>query len=129
MASRPRARAVLGLLPALLAVSACGSLSSSTPDPFVGPEGRDEVRVYVQNSNFYDARVYALVEGVRRQLGYVGGKTDGVFTMPLSFSQDMRLEINLVAGPTCVTESIPVDPGDTLQLQIMPDPIGQDFCR
>lgn len=129
MASRPRTRAALGLLPTLLVVGACGTVSSSTPDPFAGPETRNEVRVYVQNANFYDARVYALVEGVRRQLGYVGGKTDGVFTFPLSFSQPLRLEINLLAGPTCVTEELPVDPGDTLQLQIMPDPIGQDFCR
>ena len=129
MASRSRAKAALVALPTLLLLGACGTVSSSTPDPFAGPDGRNEIRVYVQNSNFYDARVYALVEGVRRQLGYVGGKTDGASTMPLAFSQDMRLEINLVAGPTCVTDSLPVDPGDTLQLQIMPDPLGQDFCR
>lgn len=129
MASRSRARAAFALLPTLLALSACGGVSASTPDPFAGPDGRNEIRVYVLNGNFYDARVYALVDGVRRQLGYVGGKTDGVFTMPMDFSRDLRLEINLVAGPTCVTESLPVDPGDTLQLQILPDPIGQDFCR
>lgn len=114
----------------LLVLSACASGSTSTPDPFLDSDrGRNEVRVLVQNTNFYDARVYALVDGVRRHLGSVVGKTDGVFIMPLSFAQNMRLEINLLAGPTCVTESIPVDPGDTIQLHILPDPLGADFCR
>lgn len=115
----------------LLGLSACGGGSSATDgDPFGGPGGRNEIRIHVRNGNFYDARIVAHLTGVSpRQLGSVGGKTDGVFSMPLTFSSDLRLEIDLLAGPTCVTETIPVDPGDELQLEILPEPLGAEFCR
>jgi hypothetical protein len=127
MPSRVRPRATLALLPALLALTACATPGASTDQPFA--DGREEVRIRIQNDNFYDARVYALVDGVRRQLGYVGGKTDRVFTMPLSFSQVLRLQFDILAGPTCTTEALTVDPGDLLQLQILSTPLTSDFCR
>jgi hypothetical protein len=105
-------------------------VSASASDPFAeGLEGRNEIQVRVVNSNFYDARVYMLASGVRRQLGTVTGKTDRTFRMDWKFSQEARLEINMLAGDTCTTESLPVDPGDMLQLQIMPDFSSSDFCR
>lgn len=119
---------VFGTLSALFVMVACAGMNTTTEDPFEAG-GENQVRVLVQNDNFYDARVYALVEGVRRHLGSVTGKTNGVFVMPLSFPQEMRLEINILAGPTCTTEGLTVDPGDTLQLQILPEPLGADFCR
>jgi len=123
-------RVVLRLLPAALVLAACGGMSQSVDDPFAAPEDRNMFRIYVQNDNFYDARVYVLAGGgVRRQLGFVGGKTDHVFTVPWSFSNDLRIEINMVAGPTCTTEPLVVDPGDELRLQIMSAITGSDFCR
>lgn len=129
MACRTRSALVLGTLLTSFALAACAGAGSTTSDPFDGPGGRNEFRILVQNDNFYDARVYTLLDGVRRLLGTVGGKTNGVFTMPLEFSQELRLEIDLLAGPTCVTQALTVDPGDTIQLQIMPEPLGADFCR
>jgi len=130
MSANVRSRAVLALVPMLFALSACGTGGGSTANPFGGPEARrNEVRILVQNGNYYDARVYVLIDGVRRHLGSVGGKTDGVFTMPLSFSQDVRLQIDMLAGSDCTTEVIQVDPGDTLQLQILPDPLSSELCR
>ena len=130
MSRSTRTSAVLSILPALWILSACGGVSASTNDPFVaGVEGRNEIRVRIVNSNFYDARIYIIGDGVRRQLGTVGGKTDGVFTTEWSHSQDARIQINLLAGPTCTTDTIPVDPGDTLQLQIMPQFDSTDSCR
>lgn len=129
MASRTPFRVALGVVPALFALSACGGMSAATEDPFQA-DGRNEIRIHVRNGNFYDARITALLGGESpRQLGSVGGKTEGVFTMPLTFSRDLRLEIDLLAGPTCVTEAIMVDPGDDLQLEILPEPIGASFCR
>jgi hypothetical protein len=125
-----RTKVALGILPTLWAFAACGGVSASTNDPFLtGPEGRNEIRVRIVNSNFYDARVYVIGDGVRRQLGTVGGKTDGVFTTEWAFSQNLRLEIRLLAGPTCTSESLPVDPGDEIQLQIMPEFSASDICR
>ena len=49
--------------------------------------------------------------------------------MPLRASLDLRLEINILAGPSCVTYPVPVDPGDTVRFQILPGRTGSDFCR
>jgi hypothetical protein len=125
-----RTRAALAILPALWALTACGGVSASTNDPFVAElEGRNEIRVLVINSNFYDARVYVIGAGARRQLGTVIGKTDRAFTTAWTHSQDLRIQVRLLAGTTCTTESLPVDPGDTLQLQIMPDFESSAFCE
>lgn len=127
--SRIRTKGVLSAMPFLFALSACGGMSSSTPDPFLDG-GRNEIRIHVRNSNFYDARISALLEGgPRRQLGSVGGKTDAILTLPVDYPRVLRLEIDLLAGPTCVTEPITVDPGDDLQLDILGEPLGGDFCR
>jgi hypothetical protein len=121
--------AALSILPALWVFGACGGVSSSLEDPFA-PGDRNEFRIFVQNDNFYDARISAIASGgVRRQIGYVGGKTDGVFTVPWTFSNDLRVEIDLQAGPTCTTEVIQVDPGDELRLQILSAITDSDFCR
>lgn len=121
MSRSTRMSAALAILPALWAAAACGGVRTSTNDPFeAGLEGRNEILVHIVNSNFYDARIYVLSGGIRRQLGMVTGKTDRTFRMDWSFSQDLRLMIDLLAGPTCTTHSLPVDPGDMLQMQIMP---------
>lgn len=129
-AHRVRAFPALGLLPVLLVLGACGGMGGTVDDPFADFGDRNLFRIYVQNDNFYDARLYAIASGgVRQSLGFVGGKTDHVFTVPWSFSNELRIEINMVAGPTCVTEPITVDPGDELRLQIMSAIGSNDFCR
>jgi hypothetical protein len=123
-------KTALKIIPLVLVLSACASSSGATGNPFdETAAGRNEIRVLVQNGNFYDARIYILADGVRRYLGAVGGKTDGVFTMPLAFPQEMRIQIDLLTGGDCTTEALPVDPGDTLQLQILPDPMASQLCR
>lgn len=129
MAIRARSKAALTLLPAAIMLSACAGMGGTSSDPFSGAEGRNEFRLVVENQNFYDATIYALMNGMRRRLGSVGSNSDGVFTVPLGAPQDMRLEISMLAGPTCVTYPIPVDPGDTVRFQIRPGPVGSDFCR
>ena len=128
--TRIRARSALGTMPLVLALAACGGSSASINDPFQGDRGRNEIRIHVRNNNFYDARIIALLEGnSRRQLGTVVGKTEAVFTLPLVYSQVLRLEIDILAGPSCTTDAITADPGDDIQLDILPGPSGSDFCR
>jgi len=113
-----RLLSVLGVAGVL---SGCGTLSPSVADPFAGPEAdTNSIRIYVQNANFYDANLYAITSGgPERRLGTVGGKQDAVFNVPWTFSQDLQVRIDLIAGPTCTTERIPVDPGDMLEVQIL----------
>jgi hypothetical protein len=131
MARQIRNQASLLLWPAVLALGACATLSEPASDPFAGGRANaTSFRIYVENDNFYDARIYAIASGSsRRSLGYVTGKSTEVFTVPWEFSNDLRVQIDLQAGPTCTTESIPVDPGDELRLQILSNIQDMASCR
>jgi hypothetical protein len=118
---------------ALLAATACASGGpQSGGSPFSEDLAeRQEVRIAIQNNNFSDATLWTLVrDGRRQRLGIVTGKTESVFTVPWTFSEPLRIEFDLVAGPRCVTENIDVDPGDTLELQIATDlSMMSSWCR
>ncbi|MDA1102641.1 MAG: hypothetical protein O2956_03505 [Gemmatimonadetes bacterium] len=118
------------LLLAAVALMGCGA---GRPEPVREPftaSGRPEtIRIIVQNLNFADARLFAYRRGARSSLGSVGGKQDGEFSLPWRFPEPLRIEINLLAGPTCSTEEILVDPGDILELQISSVFSSSSFCR
>lgn len=106
---------------ALVVIAAC-----ATPGRVVErgqPFTRDAVaegtiRLHVQNDNFMDARLYALGSSSRQPLGIVVGKQQAVLEIPWDFSKQLRIEINLLAGPKCITDTIEADPGDILELRI-----------
>ena len=112
-------RLALAML-ALVALSACASSSGSRSgmEPFSDTGADDTITIVVQNRNFADARLYALRPGGREILGTVTGLSDDEITLDWSFSEPLRIEIDLVAGPSCTTREIRVDPGDVLELQI-----------
>ena len=128
MTSAPWSAFRLALVALLaFAASACAT-SGSTSNPFSERGGAESVRIQVLNLNFSDARLTALRDGRRMSLGVVGGKQEGQFTIPWEYPQELRIEINLLAGPTCQTEALPVDPGDILELQIT-EIFSQSVCR
>jgi hypothetical protein len=119
---------VLTLLTVAVACATQGQRLDS--EPFTtSTERPDSVLLEVQNLNFSDARLYAIRDGRRMTLGRVGGKQDARFTIPWRFSQELRIEINLLAGPTCVTERLQVDRGDILELQISGVFSQSTFCQ
>ncbi len=130
MTSRAHRLTVIG---AVVAASACASgPSQRTATPFSEDlRERQEVRISIQNRNFSDVTLWTLVrDGRRQRLGTVTGKSDAVFTLPWRFSEPMRLEFDLLAGPRCVTDNLDVDPGDTLELQIATDlAMMNSWCR
>ena len=106
---------------ATLLLGACAGTGSNVSDsPFSAADGeREIVQIQVLNNNFSDATLWAVVMDSRRiRLGNVTGKTDASFSIPWRFSEPMRIEIDMVAGPRCRTRPITVDPGDVLQLEI-----------
>ena len=118
----------LGVSPLALIVSACvGTSGPGRADPFLSVE-RGEVQVHVRNQNFYDATITAISDTGRRKLGTVGGKQETVFTMPWAIVGGLRVEIDLLAGRECTTESIAVTPGDTVELQILAEFDRSSFC-
>ena len=119
---------------ALLAAAACasGGGPQRAGSPFSDdPRERNEVRIHIQNNNFSDATVWTLVrDGRRNRLGTVTGKSEADFTVPWRFSEPMRIEFDLVAGPRCTTQNLMVDPGDSLEMQIAVDKrMMSDWCR
>jgi len=119
------------LVATLLGLTACASGSSGAGNPF-GEDlsEREEIEIKVVNLNFSDASVWALIGGSRRQrLGTVTGKSEEFFTLSWTFSEPLRIEFDLVAGPRCTTESLVVDPGDLLELQIASNAAADPSCR
>jgi len=122
-------RALLCALALLL--GACGTRTSYPgQSPFEEGGGTaQQLRLRIRNNNFYDASITAISDTGRRRLGTVGGNQSAVFTMPLSFTSGLRLEIDLLAGPTCTTDLITVSPGEEVQLEIMSDFDSTPYCR
>jgi hypothetical protein len=132
MRSPGSAAASLLLLALTVAAGACGSTGRRLPgsDPFAGDAGTAaEIRIRVRNGNFYDATLTAISDTGRRRLGTVGGNSSSVFTMPWSFNGGLRIQVDLLAGPTCTSDVITVSPGDNVEFEIAPDFNTATNCR
>jgi hypothetical protein len=116
------------LLSALLP-GGCSHQGPSTGNAFSTNAGAESIRVYVTNLNFMDATVWAVSSASRRRLGTVTGKREAVYTVPWDFSTDLWLEIDMLAGGRCRTESLPVDPGDDIEVIIDVNMNGSPLCR
>jgi len=112
-----RSRVLLGLFTVCMATTACGLASQ-------GGSSESRVRditLVVKNQNFYDATLYTVGPGGSRQrLGRVSGNSDETFVFRWS-SIDLRIEIDLLSAGSTVTDSLPIDEGDELELIIAPD--------
>jgi len=127
--SLPRGARVVAATLALIAC-ACGTRTSYPgQDPFSGDVPAQQIRLNVRNNNFYDASLMAVSDTGRRRLGTVAGNQSAVFSMPMSFVSGLRIEIDLLAGPTCVTDFITVSPGSIVELEIPPDLATMPNCR
>ncbi|MBM4183072.1 MAG: hypothetical protein FJ207_02470 [Gemmatimonadetes bacterium] len=122
------------LLAAGLAATATACGRTGRPlagsDPFApGGVVAADIRIRVRNQNFYDASLTAISDTGERRLGNVGGNSSAVFTTPWSFTSSLRIQIDLLAGPSCVTDVITVSPGETVNLDIPPDFRTATTCR
>jgi hypothetical protein len=97
-------------------------------DPFAGGKGDHEVRVHVTNLAFSDVTIYGIANGSRHRLGRVTGKREVMLKMPLTFPAQFFLEIDFLAGPKCLTETLTVDPGDDLELIVQNENLSWN-CR
>lgn len=109
----------LALAMLLATVGACVSTSGSTGDPFDGAAGEGEdIELLVRNLNFNQVTVYTSRGGSSvRRLGTVPGKGEATFTMRWHLP-DLQLRVRELAGDEYLTETIPVSPGELLELII-----------
>ena len=100
------------------AIWGCGG-GSNVRNPFEADQ--ELVHIQVLNRNFADATLHSVVTGSRRRLGRVNGHGSATFRLDWPHTRPLRIEIDLLAGQSCVTRELNVVPGDVVQLQIEPN--------
>jgi len=104
---------------ALALLGACATANGARTNPMEGdPRGSEEIEIQVQNNHFSQATVYTARGGASIRLGIVPGKGKATFRTrwPLP---DIQLRVKFLAGSDFLTETMPVGPGEVLELIIM----------
>ncbi|MEZ4415843.1 MAG: hypothetical protein R3E10_08805 [Gemmatimonadota bacterium] len=104
-------------------------LGCATPRSDVFRDETRDIRIDVLNLNFSDATLWALRGGERIRLGIVRGKQEESFELSWPVSLPLRVEMDFLAGPRCVTGQLSVDPGDVIYLELHEDPAREFICR
>ncbi len=107
----------------LLGAFGCGA-GSTGGDPELLPAVEDsrEIFVEVKNLNFYDAELYLRDEsGHRVRLGFVAGNATENFTFRWPPARELQVQIHLISVGTYLSDVLPVEEGDELELIIEPD--------
>ncbi len=103
------------LLVGVLAGGACSTAQEDIAD--LAPGAQDELALTVENYNFNDVTLYALAVGIRERVGRVRGSGRETFTFRWP-RQSLQMEVVFLSGGRMVTETMPVVPGDRLDLII-----------
>ena len=119
MRGRRRDAVLVGLalacVPAVFAGGCAGSRAAA--NPFGGGGQDDQIEILVRNDNFSQVTVYTARGRAFRRLGVVPGKGEAAFTTEWPLP-DIQLRVKFLAGPDFYTESLPVSPGEVLELII-----------
>ncbi|MEZ4414574.1 MAG: hypothetical protein R3E10_02355 [Gemmatimonadota bacterium] len=120
----PTAAWLLGLL---LVVAACGG--QKAPSPFERGGQSDRVSLQVENLDFNEATLHAVIEGGGRSLiGRVAGKSNGSFVLEWAAVRDLQIQIDLLASDRYTTPRLTVSPGDRITLVIQ-TPVNRSYLR
>ena len=112
-----RSRVWVSLFVISTSVCGCALLGRSEPRE----RQARELTVHVQNQNFYDATLHAIGPGgSRHRLGRVPGNSEDTFTFRWTFL-GLRIEISLLSVGATLTDELPVDEGDELELIVTAD--------
>ena len=102
---------------ALASLGACASTPEATATNPMRQDSREseEIEILVRNQNFSQATVYTARGAASHRLGIVPGKGEATFRTrwPLP---DIQLRVKFLAGPDFLTETLPVGPGELLEL-------------
>jgi len=96
----------------------CFGRGNNAFDAANDPSQSRQITINVTNSSYAEATLHVFRGGERFRLGIVGALDDETFTMDWTQPLDMQVRIRLLAGPSCLTRPIPVDPGDIIELSI-----------
>lgn len=107
-------------LAALLAIVLAGCMGTGrrTGNPMEDEaRGTERIELLVRNNNFNQATVYTSPEHGSKRLGIVRGKSEATFRLEWHLPY-LQLRIKFLAGSTVLTETLPVDSDDRLELII-----------
>ncbi len=113
--SRVVALSVALLAPVLAGCAGTGRTADNPLDPATAEA--EEIRLLVRNLNFNQVTVYTARGGSVRRLGIVPGKGEATFRMRW-YLPDIQLRVKELAGDEYYTETLPVSPGEFLELII-----------
>ena len=104
---------------ALALTGACATANGARTNPMEADlRESEEIEILVHNNHFSQATVYTVRGGASMRLGIVPGKDEATFrtrwTLP-----DIQLRVKFLAGSDFVTETMPVGPGEILELTIL----------
>lgn len=105
------------LLAALVLLAACFGRSRAS-DPLTAANTPRDVIIEVTNASYSEATLHVYKGGERSRLGIVSALDEATFTIGWENTLDMQINIDLLAGPSCLTRRLPVDPGDIIELTI-----------
>lgn len=112
-----RAASRMPILALLVFSSACGGSAANALDANgLAPDG--QITIEVVNSSYSEATLHVFRGGERFRLGVVGALDEVGFELEWRLSLELQLSIRLLAGPSCLTRPIGVDPGDIIEVSI-----------
>ena len=103
---------------ALALMGACATANGTRTNPMEADlRESEEIEILVRNNHFSQATVYTARGGASMRLGIVPGKDEATFRTrwPLP---DIQLRVKFLAGSDFLTETLPVAPGEVLELII-----------
>jgi hypothetical protein len=114
---RASAAGRVALLAVVVAGAGFGCGVSRAPSPFASPEDQ-RIVIEVINHNFQDVTLHALWLGRRVRLGTILGTRSANFRLAWDQTELLRIELDQLAGESCVTELISATPGEIIFLEI-----------
>lgn len=112
-----QAASTMAYLALAVMTSACGGAATNALEG-PGPVQDDRITIEVVNSSYSEATLHVFRGGERSRLGVVGALDEGSFELEWRISLDLQLSVRLLAGPSCLTRPIGVDPGDIIDVSI-----------
>ena len=104
-------------LAVVLAGASLGCGAARTESPF-GSGAAERLDIEVLNHSFLDATLYAVWSGRRIRLGTVVGTRSARFRLPWDGTELLQIEIDQLAGSSCITEQIMAVPGEVILIEI-----------
>ncbi len=115
---RPGRRAVALTAFLVPVLAGCVATGGSRDNPLArDAREAEQIEILVRNLHFSQATVYTARGGASRRLGIVPGKGEATFKTSW-YLPDIQLRVKFLAGADFLTETLPVGPGELLELII-----------